>query len=196
MTTTLSLHEAVDRLRRGEVVALPTETFYGLAVDPYNREALAKLSALKSRTVGKDYPLLVSSRQQLQELVFMEEALVQRLIDRFWPGPLTLVLPLRDRSLPFAATDGTVAVRISSHPLAQQFVQLVGRPITCTSANQSGNPPCQSAVEVRQVFAGSVYILDGGTTWGTEPSTVVRCANGLQILRQGAVSREQLERLC
>ena len=180
---------AARAIAAGEVVAYPTETFYGLAVDAFNETALAKLRALKGREAEKSFSLLVSGREMLAPLCSEISPLAERLMARYWPGPLTLVLPAHP-GLPAAiVADGFVAVRHSPHPLAQSLVTAAGRAITATSANPAGEPPPSTAAAVAAYFAPpACLILDGGTTPGGRPSTLARVHGGdLEILRQGAV---------
>ena len=180
---------AAAAIVRGEVVAFPTETFYGLAVDALNEAALARLRALKGRETEKAFSLLISSREMLSSLCSEISPLAERLLAQHWPGPLTLALPARP-GLPAAiVADGCVAVRVSPHPLAQALVVALGRPITATSANPAGAPPSRTASEVAVYFAAPICsILDGGATPGGRPSTLARVrGERVEILRRGAV---------
>src|SRR5262245_30439210 len=123
-------------LAAGEAVAYPTETFYALGVDPLRPGSLERLQKLKGERGNKSYPLLLPDRQSLKNLVAISPA-AQRLIEAFWPGPLTLVLPTLEPH-PCAAADNTLGVRVSSHPVAQQLLLAYGKPITATSANPTG----------------------------------------------------------
>jgi L-threonylcarbamoyladenylate synthase len=180
---------AAAAIARGEVVAYPTETFYGLAVDALNESALSKLRALKGRTAEKAFPLLVSGREMLASLCSGISPLAERLMAQHWPGPLTLALPARPGLPASIVADGCVAVRVSPHPLGQALVVALGRPITATSANPAGAAPPRTASEVAVYFASpSCLILDGGATPGGQPSTLARvCGERVEILRQGAV---------
>jgi L-threonylcarbamoyladenylate synthase len=180
---------AAAAIIRGEVVAFPTETFYGLAVDALNESALSKLRALKGREAEKAFSLLISGREMLSALCDEISPLAERLMAQHWPGPLTLALPARSRLPASIVADGFVAVRVSSNPLAQALVVAAGRPITATSANPAGSPPPRTAVEVAAYFAPPIcLILDDGTTPGGQPSTLARVrGESVEILRQGAV---------
>lgn len=180
---------AAAAIARGEVVAFPTETFYGLAVDALNEAALAKLHSLKGREAEKSFSLLVSGREMLASLCSKIPPVAERLIAQHWPGPLTLALPARPGLPASIVADGCVAVRVSPHPLAQALVVAVGRPITATSANPAGTAPPCTASEVAAYFApSSCSILDGGATPGGQPSTLARVrGERVEILRQGAV---------
>jgi L-threonylcarbamoyladenylate synthase len=180
---------AAAAIIRGEVVAYPTETFYGLAVDALNESALSKLRALKGREAEKAFSLLISGREMLASLCSEISPLAERLMAQHWPGPLTLALPARPGLPVSIVADGCVAVRVSSNPLAQALVVAAGRPITATSANPAGSPPPRTVSEVAAYFAPeSCLILDGGTTPGGQPSTLARvCGDQVEILRQGVV---------
>jgi L-threonylcarbamoyladenylate synthase len=186
------IEQAVAALRRGEVVAFPTESSYGLGVDARSEAALARLFAVKRREPGKPPPILVSGADMLAMLVTRVPQKAAELIARFWPGPLTLVLPAR-ADLPEAiVSDGGVGVRQSPHPIAAALVAAFGAPVTATSANLSGQPPALTAAEAR-ALAG-VHVLDGGPAPGAPPSTVVRVADDsrLTIVRSGAIDPSQL----
>ena len=180
---------AAAAIVRGEIVAFPTETYYGLAVDALSDMALAKLRALKGRDAEKAFSLLVSGRQMLASLCGDISPLAERLMEQHWPGPLTLALPARPGLPASIVADGCVAVRVSPHPLAQALVAAVARPITATSANPAGAAPPRTASEVAAYFApADCLILDGGTTRGGPPSTLVRVRGArVELLRQGAV---------
>jgi len=189
--TAASLTEAARVIRNGGVVAFPTETYYGLAVDPENRAALARLFRIKRRPPGKAVLVLAENRSQLSSLIKDIPRIYNPLMELFWPGPLTLVFPGRDHlSFLLTGNTATVGIRISSHPLAGRLVAAVGRPVTATSANISGESPAVRAHEVAAQFGRGVdLVLDGGTTPGGAGSTVVGCdATGRPyLIRAGVV---------
>ena len=178
---------AVAALRRGEIVAYPTETFYGLGVDALDELALARLRALKGRD-GKAISVLVDGPAMLDSLCSVVPPLAAALMRRYWPGALTIALPAQS-GLPSALVDdGFIAVRQSSHPTAQALVAGLGRPLTTTSANRAGEPPATTDEAVEEIFAGRCRILHGGATVGGAPSTLVRVRGSkLEILRRGAI---------
>jgi len=181
--------EAAAAIRRGEIVAYPTETFYGLAVDALDPVALARLFALKGRDGDKASALLVADLAMFATLCTEVPARARELAAAHWPGPLTLALPAR-ADLPAAIVyEGFVAARVSSHPLAEALVARVGRPITATSANPAGGDPARTAAEVRDHFGvESFHLLDGGQTPGGAPSTLVRLrGDAVEVLRKGAI---------
>ena len=178
---------AVAALRRGEIVAYPTETFYGLGVDALDELALARLRALKGRD-GKAISVLVDGPAMLDSVCSVVPPLAAALMRRYWPGALTIALPAQS-GLPIALVeDGFIAVRQSSHPTAQALVAGLGRPLTTTSANRAGEPPATTDEAVEEIFAGRCRVLHGGATAGGAPSTLVRVRGSkLEILRRGAI---------
>jgi L-threonylcarbamoyladenylate synthase len=184
---------AAEALRRGEVVAYPTETFYGLGVNALDELALVRLRQLKGRDAGKAISVLVSGPEMLDRLCRVVPPLARRLMAAYWPGPLTLVLPAR-KDLPRPlVSEGCVAVRESPHPTALALVAAFGSPVTATSANPAGEPPATTPEVVEEMFEGRCRVIHGGTTLGGFASTVARVRGGrLEILRQGAL-RIQLE---
>jgi len=178
---------AVAALRRGEIVAYPTETFYGLGVDALDELALARLRALKGRDT-KAISVLVDGPAMLESLCSTVPPLASALMRLYWPGALTIALPAR-RNLPSAIVDdGCVAVRQSSHATAQALVAGLGRPLTTTSANLAGQPPATTDDGLDEMFGGRCRVVHGGATRGGAPSTLVRVRGAkLEILRRGAI---------
>ena len=191
-----ALAKACAVLRAGGVVAFPTETYYGLAVDPFIQAALSRLFALKGRAGDKPVLLIVENQSQLSMLVAEIPSPFTLLMERFWPGPLTLVFPGAP-SLPRMLTGGrdTIGVRVSSHPVARQLVRAFGRPITATSANFSGHPAAVTAGGVRDQFGPEVdAVLDGGATPGGQGSTLLGYQEGkVCLLRAGVTPFAEIE---
>lgn len=183
-------------LRAGGVVAFPTETYYGLAVDPFNRAALSRLFTLKGRAADKPVLLIVENPSQLSTLVAEIPPPFTILMERFWPGPLTLVFP-GSPSVPRMLTGGrdTIGVRVSSHPVARQLVRAFGGPLTATSANFSGHPAAVTASGVRDQFGPEVdAVLDGGATPGGQGSTLLGYQEGkVCLLRAGVILFAEIE---
>src|SRR5262245_56430605 len=178
---------AVAALRRGEIVAYPTETFYGLGVDALDELALARLRALKGRD-GKPISVIVDGPAMIDELCGEVPPLAARLMRRYWPGALTIALPARPNLPATLISDGCVAVRQSSHPTAQQLVSRRGGPLTATGANRAGESPATTDEAVERMFAGRCRVLHDGATAGGAPSTLVRVRGGrVEILRRGAI---------
>ena len=186
-----ALGETARLLRQGGLIAFPTETYYGLGVDPFNVEALQRLFAVKQRQPDKPVLVLVAEQDQVVSLAAEVPAVLQKLMIRFWPGPLTLVFPGRS-TLPPLLTGGTgnIGIRQSPHPLAASLLRAFGGPITATSANRSGASPATTAAEIQESLGSEIdLILDGGITPGGAGSTLVGCdqEQRLYCLRAGQV---------
>lgn len=183
-------------IRAGGIVAFPTETSYGLAVDPLNAAALDRLFTLKRRPPSKPVLVIVDRLERLSDLVSKVPLAYEPLINRFWPGPLTLIfpaLPMLPRLLT-AGTD-TIGVRISSHLLAARICRQAGGAVTATSANVSGEQPACGPAEIQAMFGNRVdAIVDGGVIDQTAPSTIVNELNGkLNLIRGGCVPFADIE---
>jgi len=184
------LEHAANLLRSGGVVAFPTETYYGLAVDPFNRQALERLFRIKRRPRQLPILVLVAGADQLPLLICAMPELYPHLIECFWPGPLTLVFPALPSVPPqLTGNTGTIGVRQSPHPTAAALISAFGGPVTATSANITGFPAAVSAAEVARMFDAEIdLILDGGTTPGGEGSTLVGIDRGaLVCIRAGKI---------
>jgi L-threonylcarbamoyladenylate synthase len=182
---------AAAALGRGEVVAYPTETFYGLGVNALDELALARLRQLKGREPGKALSVLVSDVGMVERLCRTVPPLAQRLMAAYWPGPLTLVLPARKDLPPPLVSGGCVAVRQSPHPTADALVKAFGAPVTATSANRAGQPAATTAEAVEEIFEGHCRVIHGGATVGGAPSTVARVrGTKVEIRRAGALRIE------
>ena len=191
----LDLERAVAVIRAGGVVAFPTETYYGLAADPFNKEAISRLFALKRRPPDKPVLTLIGDQAQLPLLTGSVPELYLPLIRTFWPGPLTLVFAAVS-AVPVILTGytGTVGIRISSHPVARQLVVAAGQPLTATSANFSGQPAAITAQEVVDQLGPDVdFVIDGGATPGGKGSTIVALEEGrVTLLRAGVITFEEV----
>jgi L-threonylcarbamoyladenylate synthase len=187
---------AVEVLRAGGVIAYPTETLYGLGADALNPDAVLRVYEIKGRHSRQALPVIVADREMLAQVASRIPPAAIRLAETFWPGPLTLVLPAR-RDLPAALLGGgdTIAVRVSGSLLCCELSRMLGRPVTATSANLSGEPDLRTAEEIEQVLGDRVdLILDAGPARGTRPSTVVDCSGEkLRILRVGVIPPEELK---
>lgn len=189
------LAQAAKVIRSGGVVAFPTETYYGLAVDPFNPEALDRLFRLKRRDINKPVLTLVHSVEELSLLAKEIPSVYHPLMRTFWPGPLTLVFDGLS-TLPSLLTGntGTVGVRISSNGVAQRLAEAVRQPITATSANISGQPPAINAKQVEEQFGRDIdLVVDGGETHGGAGSTIIGVKkNELVLIRSGVLSYERI----
>ncbi|MFC1826416.1 L-threonylcarbamoyladenylate synthase [Thermodesulfobacteriota bacterium] len=191
------LNRAVAVLNKGGVVAFPTETYYGLAVDPLNPLALNYLFTLKQRDIAKPILTLVDDRESLSSLVHEIPIVYLQLMEKFWPGPLTLIFKARI-NLPSLLTAGTstVGVRQSSHPFARQLLRAFGRPITATSANISGREAAVDAYEVKAQFGTQIdMVFDGGRAPGISGSTIVGLDESqVKLIREGVIPYEEILR--
>ena len=196
-----ALPETIAHLNARKVLAYPTETVYGFggAVD---RESVANLIALKGRPPNKPFLLIVASSEMITRLGLHLTSFASQLAARFWPGPLTLVLPGGERRVPEAlrGPEGGIAVRWTPHLGLSRLVQAYGEPITSTSANRPGVPPATNSQEIIDqwtdaVHRGALHVLDGGQLAESAPSTVVDCTGRRpRVIRPGAISAELLRK--
>ena len=186
--------EAVQCLKSGGIIAIPTDTVYGLAADPFNPNAVQRLYTVKGRPDGKPIPLVLSSvadvhrvSQNLPEFFF-------HLTDRYWPGGLTIVIEARGLLPVLTAGGNTVGVRIPDNPLLLQILRAFGGPAAITSANLSGEPPATSPEEIGAELTSRIdMIVDGGKTPGPIPSTVYDISVSPPVIRRpGVISDETL----
>lgn len=181
------ISEAAEVIKKGGVIAFPTETVYGLAADFSNKQAVEKIFTLKKRP--KDKPLTV----QIQDITYLEELVseiptfVYQLISKFWPGPLTLVLRAKE--------GGTVGVRIPNNKIARSLLKMSGTALVAPSANLSGEPAAKTADQVLHYFDGHIeMVIDGGKVELGVPSTVVDLSvSPFKILREGAISQKDIQ---
>lgn len=179
-------------LQSGMVVALPTDTFYGLAVDPVNLRAVERIYDLKTRAKYKPLSLLIADLHQAYELARDVDSAFDSLAERFWPGPLTIIVKAGSRlPLRVTAQTGNVALRVPEATIARAVVKELGLPITATSANLAGAPECTHARCVREQLGDEVpLIVDGGPTARSQPTTIVDLSGGgnsWMIVREGAI---------
>lgn len=191
--------EAVARasgvIDKGGIIAYPTETFYGLGVKFDDSDALRKLYGIKRRSADKALPLIIGDKRCLGFIATSITDSAERLIEKFWPGPLTLLLSAKPGISEFiTAGTGKIAVRIPGESFALDLARSLGFPITATSANISGSPPADNADDVLRYFGDVLdLIIDCGKTPGGNPSTIVDASEEkIQILREGAVPKEEV----
>ena len=190
------LKKAVAVINDGGIVAYPTETFYGLGVKFDNEASLRKLYELKKRPEEKPMPLIIGGRASLSMIAASMNEIAESLMDKFWPGPLTLLLKAKnDLSSYLTAGTGRVAVRIPGESFALHLAREAGFPITATSANPSGMPPAEDADTVIKYFGEGIdLVIDGGKTAGGLPSTIADVTEKkIKIVREGAIPRRLLE---
>ena len=186
--------EAVQCLRSGGIIAIPTDTVYGLGADPFNASAIQKLYTFKGRPDGKPIPLILSSVEDIHSVAQNLPGFFFHLTDRFWPGGLTIVVESKDLLPVLTAGGNTVGVRIPDNPLLLQILQAFGGPMAITSANVSGEPPATSIQEIGEELTSRIdVIVDGGKTPGPVPSTVYDISVSPPIIRRhGVISEETL----
>ncbi len=182
------LARAVEILRDGGLVAYPTETFYGIAADPFSPSAIKSIFNLKGRSEDSPITLIIGDVEMLEKVVTGVPDIAKRLMERYWPGALTIVFNASPE-LPKALLAGrsTVGVRLSGCVVARELSASFGGPITATSANPSGSPAPVTAKGVVDYFGASIgAVIDGGTLGGTLGSTIVDVTGDtLSVLREG-----------
>ena len=188
------IEQAVACIQAGGVLAIPTDSFYALAVGVFQPAALKRLLAIKGDRDHKPFPVLISDPSQLDQVAEDPPELAEKLMQQFWPGLLTLLLKAKPYMLPVLKGEaGTIGVRQPDDSRVCEILEQTG-PLTGTSANRTGHPPAQSAEEVMQQLESDIdLILDGGRTPGGQPSTVLQVEPDLRILRQGAISRVAIQ---
>ena len=192
-----------DQLRKGEVLAMPTDTFYGLAADPLNLRAVDRVYEIKSRMRHKPLSLLVGSIEQAEALARNLLPEFYALTERFWPGPLTLIVHAAPRlPLRVTANSGNVALRVPAANIPLAVIRKAQVPITATSANLSGAAECTTAQAVREQLGDRLnVIVDGGTSPRAVPSTIVDLTVDeigkpcWRVQRQGAIPADEIEAL-
>lgn len=195
----MSLRDTIAHLNQRRVLAYPTETVYGFG-GGVDFESVRNLVSLKSRPRGKPFLLLIAGVDMLARLDLHLTHAASSLAARFWPGPLTLVLPGGEKRVPpeLRGPEGGIAVRWTSHASLGRLIRAYGDPITSTSANRPGTPPADSAATIVRdwwdaVARGQLRVLDGGTLKQSEPSTVVDCMGQRpRVIRPGAISLDEL----
>lgn len=196
------IRKAVEVLKKGGIIAYPTETFYALGVKYDLPRSMKRLYELKKRPIEKAMPVIIGRKAALSGIVSHEwlehvPLFAQLLMDRFWPGPLTLLIPAqKGLSQHLTADTGMIAVRMPGESFALHLAQHAGFPMTATSANLSGAPPADSAEMVIRYFGEGVdLVVDGGQAPGGLPSTIVDVSGGREIIvREGIITRDEIER--
>jgi L-threonylcarbamoyladenylate synthase len=187
--------QVVRILRDGGIVAFPTETFYGLGADARNEEAVEKIFRIKGRTARNPLSVIIGDDREVNLLIEAVPMAAQILMQRFWPGPLTIVFqaaPSLSRRL--TAGTGKIGIRISSHPIAQLVAKRLAGPLTATSANPSGGVECSTTEEVIAAFGDRLdAVIDGGRTRGGLGSTIIDVTlSPPRILREGAIPQRDI----
>jgi L-threonylcarbamoyladenylate synthase len=189
-----AIETAAAFLKQGQLVVFPTDTLYGVAAAVDNSAAVDALYQAKGRAEEKGIPVLISDASALAQVVREVPAFARQLIDRFWPGPLTLILPRRPELPPNLSLGETVAVRMPDDPVARAIIREAGGAAAVTSANRSGAPPARNAREALAALGGQVAaVVDGGEVFHGIPSTIVDCTvTPPVILRQGPLTADDL----
>lgn len=190
-----AMARAASRIRMGEVIAIPTDTFYGLAANPFDRAAVERVFAIKGRAETMPLLLLLDSVERARELAKELPPSFYRLAERFWPGPLTIVVAASAK-VPARVTGetGQIGLRLPAAAIPRELVKQAGVPVTGTSANRTGETECSSALEVERSLGESLaLILDGGVSRAIRPSTVVSVrADSWEVLREGAIAAKEI----
>lgn len=186
-----------DQVRAGEVLGMPTDTFYGLAADPFNLRAVDRVYEIKSRSRHKPLSLLIADIDQAEELAKPLPEEFYRLARKYWPGPLTIIVKAASRlPLKVTANTGNVALRVPSAKIPLSVVQAASIPITATSANLSGESECTTAIAVRDQLEGRIAIIvDGGTSPREVASTIIDLTDEdarWRIMREGAIPAQEI----
>lgn len=189
------IRNAAAIISRGGVIAYPTETIYGLGADATNEQAIRKIFEIKGRNFSNPVSLIIGRREDVYPLVRAIPETAQKLMDAFWPGPLTIVFGAAGCVSPLlTAKTGKIGIRLSGHDTARQIALAAGKPLTATSANLSGLPECATADEViAQIGDRLDAVVDLGNTSGTAGSTIIDTTTEQPvILRTGVISREEI----
>jgi len=190
--------EAVERaaglIRKGGVVCIPTDALYTLVADPMNLQAVGRVFKAKGRESQRSLPLLVSDLMMAEELASELTARFYMLARRYWPGPLTLIVPASAKvPLRVTGNTGRLALRQSRSGVANALLEALGQPLISTSANKSGLPTCRSGIEVFAMMDGAVdLVLDGGTCVGEGATTVDVTEPYWRLIKEGAISEKEI----
>ena len=188
-----ALTHAADVLQHGGIVAFPTDTVYGLGVMAFEEESIMRLYLIKGRNHTKAIAVLISSIEELERVAELPSKAALRLAEKFWPGPLTLVVPRHPDVPDILSPTATIGVRVPDHPVASELLRKVG-PLAVTSANKSDRQSAVTSENVLDQLSGRIHlILDGGETPGGVPSTVIDCSKPeIEVLRPGPLSEKEL----
>lgn len=187
--------KAIQQLKNGKIIALPTETVYGLAVDITNETAIENLFTLKSRTKQKPIAIAIATPNDLQKWALEIPATAKKLIATFWPGPLTLILAATTSVPTLITKNNRVGIRCSSCKITQEIIQQLGNPICLTSANVSGQKDALTAEQVLNYFK-DIYVVEADNYINGTASTVIDCSKEpIELLREGAIQFEEITRV-
>jgi L-threonylcarbamoyladenylate synthase len=189
-----AIERAAAHLRRGDVVAIPTEALYMLVADPLNLNAVGRVFAAKGREIHRSLPLLISGTFMAENLAKELSTRFHLLARHFWPGPLTIIVPASAKvPLKVTGNTGRLAMRQSRSRVAQALLDWLDQPLIATSANLSGQPTCRTGIQVFGTMDGRVdLVLDGGTCTGSGATTVDITEPYWKVIREGAVSEKEI----
>lgn len=189
-----AIEEAARLLKSGHLIAFPTDTLYGVGADILNAQAIQQLYVAKGRSLKKGIPVLLSDIGKLKDIVSQTPDFALSLAQKYWPGPLTLILPKQDHIPGIISPDDNVAVRVPDNDVARKFIRSSGGAVATSSANRSGEPPALNAQEALAALGDSIAaVLDGGRVVLGVASTIVDCTiSPPRILREGPLSSEDL----
>ena len=182
-------------LKTGGIIAFPTDTFYGLGVNPYNRIAVDKIYEIKGRDPEKPLLLLIDSISKLENLVEEPSAACIKLMQTFWPGPLTLLFKPKPSSIHENISADLIGIRLPGNPVTRNILSALDHPLTAPSANISGENPVTTAQQVQDIFGEKVeLILDAGECKGGKPSTVINATNNpARLIRAGEIDFKKIQ---
>ena len=186
------INSAYDIIQKGGIVVFPTDTVYGIGCDPRNQDAVNKIYKIKGREKIKHLPVLAYSKRDIENIVFFDET-SKKIADKFWPGPVTLILKVKDKKIEETlGLKGKVAVRVPDNPCVLALLEKC-RLLVGTSANFSGQPSFGDSKELTSKFSGYDALLDGGQITNSYESTIVEVVdNELKIVREGKIKLESL----
>lgn len=189
-----AIHRAAAAIRSGKVVSIPTDALYSLVADPFNLHAVGQVFVAKGRESHRSLPLLVTDVLMAEDLAKELPARFYVLVRRFWPGPLTIIVPASAQvPLKVTGNTGRLAVRQPRSKVANALLEELGQPLIATSANISGRPTCRTGVEVFAMMDGRVdLVLDGGLCSGTGSTTIDITEPVWRLIREGAVSEKDI----
>jgi len=190
-----TLSETRKVLKTGGIVAFPTDTFYGLGVNPYNRNAVDKIYKIKGRDPEKPLLLLIDSISKLENLVQEPSAACIKLMKTFWPGPLTLLFKPKPSSIHENISADLIGIRQPGNPVTRNILSALDHPLTAPSANISGDNPATTAQQTQDIFGEKVeLILDAGECKGGKPSTVINATNNsARLIRAGEIDFKNIQ---
>jgi len=189
-----AIERAAAHIRRGEVVAIPSEALYLLVADPFNLHAVGRVFAAKGRETQRSLPLLVGGPFMAEDLAKELNSRFHILSRRFWPGPLTIIVPASAKvPLKVTGNTGRLAMRMSRSRVAQALLDWLDQPLIATSANISGHPTCRSGIEVFGVMDGRVdLVLDAGACEGAGATTVDITEPYWKVIKEGAITEKEI----